>query len=139
MNQAPLGTTLLGGQAKEVGEKLHIRGNINMLRMEDPGTTKYEFHKYVEMTVYSAVYGTDKGTSAVGLTTSVHHDHLILEWTLESGALVLADRGVYLIDEFDKVNDADRTSIHFGSKNIVDLQCGHCDDTAGAQLGHRRR
>lgn len=60
--------------------------------------------KYCEKTAPRAVYTTGKGASAVGLTAGVHKDPLTKEWTLEGGALVLADKGMCLIDEFDKVS-----------------------------------
>jgi len=103
---------LFGGVAKEFESKHRIRGDINVLMLGDPGTAKSQFLKYVEKTAQRAVYTTGKGASAVGLTASVHQDPVTREWTLEGGALVLADQGICLIDEFDKMSDQDRTSIH---------------------------
>ena len=104
--------SLFAGVAKEVQGKQRLRGDINILLMGDPGTAKSQFLKYVEKTANRAVFTTGQGASAVGLTASVQKSPITREWTLEGGALVLADKGVCLIDEFDKMNEADRTSIH---------------------------
>ncbi|KAJ0291746.1 hypothetical protein Brms1b_002573 [Colletotrichum noveboracense] len=104
--------SLFGGVAK-VGKGAHqVRGDINVLLLGDPGTAKSQVLKYVEKTAHRAVFATGQGASAVGLTASVRRDPITSEWTLEGGALVLADKGTCLIDEFDKMNDQDRTSIH---------------------------
>ncbi|QPG73425.1 MCM DNA helicase complex subunit [Brettanomyces nanus] len=103
---------LFGGVPKDVNGKHSIRGDINVLLLGDPGTAKSQILKYVEKTAHRAVFATGQGASAVGLTASVRRDPVTQEWTLEGGALVLADKGVCLIDEFDKMNDQDRTSIH---------------------------
>lgn len=104
--------SLFGGVAKTTKGAHHIRGDINVLLLGDPGTAKSQVLKYVEKTAHRAVFATGQGASAVGLTASVRRDPLTSEWTLEGGALVLADKGTCLIDEFDKMNDQDRTSIH---------------------------
>ncbi|KAJ5965760.1 Nucleic acid-binding OB-fold, partial [Penicillium waksmanii] len=104
--------SLFGGVSKQAQGKMNIRGDINVLLLGDPGTAKSQVLKFVEKTAHRAVFATGQGASAVGLTASVRRDPLTSEWTLEGGALVLADRGTCLIDEFDKMNDQDRTSIH---------------------------
>ncbi|KAH9363911.1 hypothetical protein HPB48_003202 [Haemaphysalis longicornis] len=104
--------SLFGGEAKNPGQKHRVRGDINVLVCGDPGTAKSQFLKYVQQIAPRAVFATGQGASAVGLTAYVQRSPVTREWTLEAGALVLADKGVCLIDEFDKMNDSDRTSIH---------------------------
>merc|ERR1719473_2523226 len=103
--------SMFGGQRKEAAGKHRIRGDINCLIVGDPGLAKSQFLKYIEQTFPKAVYTTGKGASAVGLTAAVTRDETG-GWNLEGGAMVLADDGICLIDEFDKMNDQDRTSIH---------------------------
>jgi len=91
--------SLFGAVPKNIDDKHRIRGDINVLLLGDPGTAKSQFMKYAEATAPRAVYTTGKGASAVGLTASIHKDAVTKEWTLEGGALVLADRGCCLIDE----------------------------------------
>jgi len=107
-----LALSLFGGVSKNPQEKHKVRGDINVLLCGDPGTAKSQFLKYIQKIAPRAVFSTGQGASAVGLTAYVQRSQLTKEWTLEAGALVLADKGVCLIDEFDKMNDQDRTSIH---------------------------
>merc|ERR1712241_654244 len=107
-----LALALFGGEAKDKSDKHKVRGDLNVLMCGDPGTAKSQFLKYVEKVAPRAVFTTGQGASAVGLTAHVQRSPITKEWTLEAGALVLADKGVCLIDGFDKMNDADRTSIH---------------------------
>merc|ERR1719510_2455086 len=107
-----LALSLFGGVAKNPQEKHKVRGDINVLLCGDPGTAKSKFLKYVQNLAPRSVFSTGQGASAVGLTAYVQRSQMTKEWTLEAGALVLADKGVCLIDEFDKMNDQDRTSIH---------------------------
>merc|ERR1719446_1639447 len=103
--------SLMSGQPKIAAGKHRIRGDINTLIVGDPGLAKSQFLKYVEKTSPRAVYTSGKGASAVGLTAAVsRNEHG--EFCLQGGAMVLADDGICLIDEFDKMNDQDRTSIH---------------------------
>lgn len=105
---------LFGGVTKKVGGS-YLRGDIHVLLVGDPGTAKSQILQYIHSVSPRGVYTSGKGTSSAGLTAAAVQEESLggeKTWTLEAGALVLADKGVASIDELDKMRPEDRSALH---------------------------
>lgn len=107
---------LFGGVRKKTpGTGMTIRGDIHVLLVGDPGTAKSQLLRQAYRIVPRGIYASGKASTGAGLTATAVKESTSLgeaTWTLEAGALVLADMGFAAVDELDKMRDEDRSSMH---------------------------
>jgi replicative DNA helicase Mcm len=115
MEKEALSLQLFGGVPKEMPDGTKTRGDIHILMVGDPGTGKSQMLTYISALAPRGVYSSGKSATAAGLTAAAVKDEFGEgRWTLEAGALVLADMGIVCIDEIEKMNPQDRSAIHLG-------------------------
>jgi len=103
---------LMGGVRKQKEDGTTTRGDMHILLVGDPGAGKSQMLTFVSKIAPKARLVSGKGASTAGLTATVVKDEFLRGWALEAGALVLANGGIAVIDELDKMNPEDRDALH---------------------------
>ncbi|PIN70688.1 AAA family ATPase [Candidatus Woesearchaeota archaeon CG11_big_fil_rev_8_21_14_0_20_43_8] len=103
---------LFSGVSKKKTDGVRRRGDIHILLIGDPGSGKSQLLKRLSYVAPKARYVSGKGVSGAGLTAAVVKDEFLKGWSLEAGALVLANKGICMIDELDKMSKEDRSAMH---------------------------
>ncbi len=107
-----LALQLFGGVKKMRGDGTETRGDIHVLLVGDPGVAKSVMLKFISMIAPKGRYVSGKSSSGAGLTATVVRDEFLRGWSLEAGAMVLANKGIVCIDELEKMDENDRSTMH---------------------------
>ncbi len=103
---------IFGGVKKTREDGVKSRGDIHMLLIGEPGTGKSQMLKFTGELAPKGRYVVGKSSTGAGLTASVIRNESTGEFELEAGAVVLAHKGMAVIDEIDKMGEEDRSSLH---------------------------
>jgi len=107
-----LALQLFGGVKKERSDGTETRGDIHVLLVGDPGVAKSVMLKYISTIAPKGRYVSGKSASGAGLTATVVKDEFLRGWSLEAGAMVLSNKGLVCIDELEKMDENDRSTMH---------------------------
>ena len=102
---------LFKGVRKPLNTNVNLRGDIHILLIGDPGTSKSQILKNVS-NITNCVYTSGIGSTAAGLTASVIKNEKLGQYCVEAGACVLSNGNMICIDELDKAREADISSLH---------------------------
>ena len=103
---------LFGGVQKQMTDGSKSRGDIHILLIGDPGVAKSVTLVFMSNISPKGRYVVGKSASGAGLTATVVRDEYLKGWSLEAGAMVLANKGLVCIDELEKMDPQDRSAMH---------------------------
>lgn len=103
---------LFGGMVHKMPDGTRVRGNIHILLTGDPSVGKTMLLKQAASIVPRGKYVSGSGVTGAGLTATVRKDEVLGSWVLEAGALILCNKGLIAIDEFDKMSRDDQIAMH---------------------------